>query len=219
MDVPWLSGLQMKSVSSFAALMCDFFFPQVKAVENLDTLFFWHLLQMPKYWQCLLFLFFPIWIPVITVKKVSCQFSIMNLFSSGLLFKISVLHCCTCCLSFFENWQEWECLCFSASKVNLFYWLRQIWSAPFLHFLIRQSVCSLKGLLGYLSQQQPWGTDKWFFLHKCAIFDTARSEQNEFYSNWCNTYCHPWCTHGCRKMSTNFPLPVGCLNVCLCQSL
>ena len=76
MDVPWLSGLQMKSVSSFAALMCDFFFPQVKAVENLDTLFFWHLLQMPKYWQCLLFLFFPIWIPVITVKKVSCQFSI-----------------------------------------------------------------------------------------------------------------------------------------------
>lgn len=40
MDVPWLSGLQMKSVSSFAALMCDFFFPQVKAVENLDTLFF-----------------------------------------------------------------------------------------------------------------------------------------------------------------------------------
>lgn len=164
MDVPWLSGLQMKSVSSFAALMCDFFFPQVKAVENLDTLFFWHLLQMPKYWQCLLFLFFPIWIPVITVKKVSCQFSIMNLFSSGLLFKISVLHCCTCCLSFFENWQEWECLCFSASKVNLFYWLRQIWSAPFLHLLIRQSVCSLKGLLGYLSHQQPWGTDKWFFF-------------------------------------------------------
>lgn len=80
-----------------------FFSPQVKAVENLDTLFFWHLLQMPKYWQCLLFLFFPIWIPVITVKKVSCQFSIMNLFSSGLLFKISVLHCCTCCLSFLKT--------------------------------------------------------------------------------------------------------------------
>lgn len=39
MEVPWLSGLQMKSVSSFAALMCDLFFPQVKAVENLDKLF------------------------------------------------------------------------------------------------------------------------------------------------------------------------------------
>lgn len=196
-----------------------FFFPQVKAVENLDTLFFWHLLQMPKYWQCLLFLFFPIWIPVITVKKVSCQFSIMNLFSSGLLFKISVLHCCTCCLSFLKTDRNGNVfvslplrlICFTGSdKFDLL---------PSCTSLFVSQYVPSKDYWGTYPNSNPEAQISDFFLHKCAIFDTARSEQNEFYSNWCNTYCHPWCTHGCRKMSTNFPLPVGCLNVCLCQSL
>lgn len=72
MDVPWLSGLQIKSVSSFAALMCISFSGWSQR-EPRDA-FFGELLQMPKYWQRLLFLFFSPWLPVIWMKKPVANF-------------------------------------------------------------------------------------------------------------------------------------------------
>lgn len=72
-------------------LLCSInvqFFSQVKAVENLDKLFLDNSYKCQNIGNVCFFSSFPFEYLLLPWKKVSCQFSIKNLFSSGLPFKI-----------------------------------------------------------------------------------------------------------------------------------
>lgn len=122
-------------------------------------------------------------------EKLSCQFSIMNLFSSGLPFKISVLHCCTCCLSFLKADRNenvfvslpLRLICFTG--LDKFYLLLSCTSLFISMFPQRITGVSIPPATLRHRYKYVFWFFWFFFFHKCGIFDIGVCEDNKFYSN------------------------------------
>lgn len=145
---------------------------------------------MPKYWQCLLFLFFSVWIPVITMKKSVANFPLQAYFPWD---SLSRFQCDIVVPAAYASWKLSGTGFFSCFFFFIFLPLRLICFTNSEHWFLlappSYSLVCAQGITGVSFPAQATLRHRYmqFLCIIRAMFHIGRSKHIECCNNWSNT--------------------------------